>query len=381
MYWRRAVAVLVLLGGVVVPAMPAAPEVAPATVAVCPPAEPGTFQCLSEVLVDPRAAEVDPDKPIQGIKPKQLRRAYNFPAGDTVGKGKTIAIVVAFHAPTLENDLNAYSRRFDLPQCTVASGCLTIVNQTGGSTPPAVDTGWALEASIDVQMVHAVAPGAKIVVVEATNNSFTNLLAALDHARTRAPYISNSWGATETNFVTLFDHHFTDVPGISFFFSSGDIGGERLYPATSPFVVAVGGTKLWFDGGEFKRETGWSNGGGNCSDFEPASGPQAAHAGYAAVNCAGKRATPDIAAVADPPSGVAIYDSTPHDGHVGWFVMGGTSVSAPIIAARAAITGALVDQAYIYGNNIAYRDIKVGNNSNPCLPGYDLVTGRGSWTR
>jgi subtilase family serine protease len=77
---------------------------------------------------------------------------------------------------------------------------------------------------------------------------------------------------------------------------------------------------------------------------------------------------------------VSVYDSTRYQGQKGWWQVGGTSASSPMIAARAADVGAVVDSAYVYGNNITYRDITSGNNGASCLDGYDLVTGRGSWT-
>jgi len=98
------------------------------------------------------------------------------------------------------------------------------------------------------------------------------------------------------------------------------------------------------------------------------------------VNCAGKRATPDVSLDADPASGLSVYDSTRYQAQKGWWVVGGTSASSPMVAARAAVAGSVVNSTYIYGGNISYRDITIGNNGASCRVGYDLVTGRGSWT-
>ncbi len=181
----------------------------------------------------------------------------------------------------------------------------------------------------------------------------------------------------------IFEHHFSQVeaPGVSFFFGSGDTGAPGIYPAMSPSVVAVGGTTLRFKaGGKLKSETGWSGSGGGCSFVMTASAVQPAYPQYPNVSCAGKRASPDLSLLGDPATGAAVYTTEPINGHSGWLVLAGTSLSTPMIAARAAGTGQLVNQSYVYGANILFRDIRRGNNGFPCTTGYDLVTGRGSWT-
>ena len=140
------------------------------------------------------------------------------------------------------------------------------------------------------------------------------------------------------------------------------------------------GTTLRFDGsGNLTGESGWSSSGGGCSAYEPVSSAQSGFNQYAQVNCAGKRATPDVSLDADPSSGVSVYDTTRYQGQQGWFRVGGTSASSPMWAGRSAGAGAVVDAAYVYGNSISYRDITSGNNGAGALVGYDLVTGRGSW--
>ena len=314
-----------------------------------------------------------------GLSPARIKSAYGFPTSVNAGAGQTIAIVDAFNDPTAEADLNVFSTKFGLPQCTTANGCFQKVNQTGGTTYPKTDAGWALEISLDIQWAHAIAPGAHILLVEATSNSFTNLLIAEDYAAAHAGYVSNSWGAPEWSGETAHDSHFVHA-GVSFFVSSGDAGTPAEYPSSSPGVISVGGTTLHFSGGSLTSETGWNGSGGGCSTYETAPAAQAAFAEYGGLGCAGMRATPDISLDADPASGVAVYDSTKYGGKKGWFKVGGTSASAPMIAARSAIVGVVVDSAYIYGGAITYRDITIGNNGAACLPGADLVTGRGSWT-
>jgi len=314
-----------------------------------------------------------------GLTPATVERAYSFPTTQT-GAGTTIAIVDAYNDPSAESDLGVFSTQFGLPPCTTANGCFTKVNQSGGTKYPRTNSGWALEISRDIQWAHAVAPGAKILLVEAASNSFTNLMAAEDYASAHAQYVSNSWGGSEFSGESAYDTHFART-GVSYFVSSGDNGAPANYPSASPNVISVGGTTLHFDSnGALTGETGWSSSGGGCSTYETANSAQSTFSQYGHVSCNGKRATPDVSLDADPASGVSVYDSTPYNGQTGWFAVGGTSVSSPIWAARSADTGALVNAGYVYGNAITFRDITVGNNGNPCLTGLDLVTGRGSWT-
>jgi subtilase family serine protease len=313
-----------------------------------------------------------------GLSPATIKSVYAFSTSSTAGAGKTIAIVDAYDDPTAESDLNVFSSQFGLPACTTANGCFHKVNQTGGSAYPRKDAGWALEISLDVQWAHAIAPGAHILLVEASSNSFTNLLAAEDYAKGHAQYVSNSWGAGEFSGENSYDSHFSQS-GVSFFVSSGDAGLPAEYPSSSPNVISVGGTTLHFSGSNFTSETGWSGGGGGCSVYENATAAQAAFSQYSHVSCAGKRATPDVSLDADPASGVSVYDSTRYQGQSGWFKVGGTSASAPMWAARSADGATTVNSAYVYGNSISFRDITQGNNGASCLVGFDLCSGRGSW--
>ncbi|HEV8698807.1 MAG TPA: S53 family peptidase [Candidatus Limnocylindrales bacterium] len=307
-----------------------------------------------------------------GLSPATIKSAYNFSTSQTAGAGETIAIVDAFDHPSIEADLAVFSTQYGLPACTTANGCFTKVNQNGGSSYPRKNAGWALEIALDVEWAHAIAPGAKILLVEATSNSFANLLAAEDYAKTHAQYVSNSWGAAEFSGETSYDSHFAQS-GVSFFVSSGDNGTPAEYPSSSPNVISVGGTTLHLNG--TVSETGWSGSGGGCSVYESKAAAQTT----GSVNCNGKRATPDVSLDADPASGVSVYDSFRYQGQAGWWTVGGTSASAPMWAGRSAVAGTTVNAAYVYGNSITYRDITSGNNGASCLPGFDLVTGRGSW--
>jgi len=314
-----------------------------------------------------------------GLSPSVIKSVYNFPTSPTAGAGKTIAIVDAYDDPTAEQDLNVFSSQYGLPPCTTANGCFKKVDQTGGTHYPRKNAGWALEISLDIQWAHALAPGARILLVEANSNRFADLLAAEDYAKAHAEYVSNSWGGSEFSGESAYDYHFSQ-PGVSFFVSSGDNGAPAEYPSSSPNVISVGGTSLHFDSsGNFLGETGWSGSGGGCSQYEAATSAQRSFGEYPQVNCRGQRATPDVALDADPASGVSVYDSTRYQGQSGWFTVGGTSASAPMWAAISADSGTVVDSAHVYSEpSSQFRDITSGNNGFPCLVGYDLVTGRGS---
>jgi hypothetical protein len=344
----------------------------------CPGSPMGTADCHALVAADAGGTPLASISPT-GLSPATIKSVYSFPMSSTAGAGQTIAIVDAYDDPNAESDLGVFSSQFGLPACTTANGCFRKVDQTGGTRYPRTNAGWALEISLDIQWAHAIAPGAKILLVEATTNSFANLLAAEDYAKTHAQYVSNSWGASEFSGEASYDSHFTQS-GVSFFVSSGDAGLPADYPSASPNVISVGGTTLHFSGSTFTGETGWSSGGGGCSAYETANPAQAAFGGYAQVNCAGKRATPDVSLDADPASGVSVYDTVRLQGQSGWFKVGGTSASSPMWAARSADAGVPVNAAYVYGNGITYRDITSGNNGAACLIGFDLCTGRGSWT-
>lgn len=345
--------------------------------AVCGTPSPDSMRCHSQVIVGSDHVTPLAATSPSGLSPTQIKTAYTFSTSMSAGAGMTIAIVDAYDDPTAEKDLSVFSSQYGLPACTTANLCFAKVNQTGGTSYPRANSGWALEISLDIQWAHAIAPGAKILLVEAKSANSGDLYAAEDYASVHATYVSNSWGGSESSSETASDIHFT-TPGVSYFVSSGDSGLPAQYPSSSPNVISVGGTTLTFNSsGSLTSETGWSSGGGGCSTYESAtSSAQSASAGL----CGTKRATPDVSLDADPASGVSVYDSTRYSGQAGWFVVGGTSASSPMWAARSADSGAQVNSAYVYANNISYRDIVSGGNTAGCSTGFDLCSGRGSWT-
>jgi subtilase family serine protease len=340
---------------------------------VCGLALVGDARCIAWVRPNASSSPV-------GLSPVTMKAAYGFSTSNTIGAGKTVALVDAYDDPTAANDLSVFSSQFGLPACTTANGCFTKVSQTGTKTYPSANAGWALEISLDIEWAHAIAPGAKILLVEAKTSSFTNLMAAEDYAAAHANYVSNSWGGSEFSGEKSYDSHFVHS-GVVFFVSAGDAGLPAEYPSASPNVISVGGTLLTFNtNGTLASETAWTDGGGGCSSFETANAAQSGYSGYAQVNCAGKRATPDVSLDAAPNSGAAVYDTTKYSGQSGWWQVGGTSLSSPMWAARSADAGVVDNAAYVYANNLTFRDITSGNNGAACLAGFDLCSGRGSWT-
>jgi subtilase family serine protease len=356
------------------PAKPAPPGAAHRSVKVCATA-PDAAACHSWVRLD-----VTPQATPSGYGPTDLRSAYNLTASGSAAQ--TIAIVDAFDDPTAEADLGVYRSQYGLPACTTANGCFRKVDQNGRTHYPRKDAGWALEISLDLDMASAICPSCHLLLVEAKTNSFANLGAAENQAAAQgANVISNSWGgsdASDATYGAYFNH-----PGVAITVSSGDSGYGVQYPASSHFVTAVGGTTLNpGGGGRGWTESAWSGAGSGCSAFNTAlSGAASANTGCA------RRAVADVSAVADPGTGVAVYDTTPYQGRTGWFVVGGTSASAPIIAGVYALAGneSSIDNNYPYAHSGSFFDITSGSNGSCPTPqwctagtGWDGPTGLGT---
>jgi subtilase family serine protease len=344
---------------------------------VCPSAAPGEVRCHSFVRVDDAAQPLASAGP-SGYGPADLRIAYALGAASG-GVGQTIAIVDAYDDGNAESDLAVYRSQFGLPPCTTANRCFRKVDQNGGTAYPRGDMGWAEEISLDLDMASAICPNCKILLVEAKSNSFANLAAAVDQAaRLGATVISNSYGGGEYSGEVADQAHFNH-PGIAITASSGDNGYGVEFPAASQYVTAVGGTTLTKSGGTF-TETVWSGAGSGCSAYitKPAWQKD--------TGCA-KRTVADVSAVADPNTGVAVYDTYRlHPG--GWLVFGGTSVSAPIIGGVYALAGGLGTAAYgslSYSHPTSLNDITSGSNGScgssylcTAVTGYDGPTGNGT---
>ena len=346
---------------------------------VCPgPAVAGAARCHSQVVTDQKGSPNAASAP-SGYGPVQFRTGYGLTA--TGSSSTTIGIVDAYDDPNIESDLGVYSTQFQLPSCTTANGCFKKVNQTGGTSYPAKNAGWALEISLDVEIAHAVCPSCKILLVEATTNSFANLLTAEDYAVGHATIVSNSWGGGESSSETSNDSHFNHI-GTPITFSSGDGGYGVEYPAASQYVTAVGGTTLNLNtDNTYKSESVWSGAGSGCSAYEPKPTWQTD------AGC-GLRTVADVAADANPNTGAAVYDTVRYQGRSGWFQVGGTSLASPIIAAVYGLAGnatSTVDGQYPYLHKTSLHDVTSGSNgscggSYLCtgVVGYDGPTGNGT---
>lgn len=335
-----------------------------------------------------RVRSFSPNSGVGGFTPAQFRKAYGVDLLANNGAGITVAIVDAYGNPKAQADLKKYDKTFGLP----AANLTTVYPQGNVGT---VDLGWALETDLDVQMVHAIAPGAKIILEAAKSPTDADLYGAVKDAYTNhgATVISMSFGGNESAGETgaISDGVFAtgNAMGVSFTASSGDSGTGAQYPAASPYVTAVGGTSLnTHADGTYVSETAWNGSGGGLSASEHAPAYQAG------FNKNTKRGIPDVAMVADPNTGVAVYDSFGYNGQKGFFVLGGTSVAAPMFAGVLALvnqgrTSTLKNaDTQIYATAKAnyatdFHDITSGSNGscgNVCNAhkGYDYVTGLGS---
>jgi hypothetical protein len=345
----------------------------------CGDAMPGYVRC--HALKKVQAANANGIVPFAttpgGLNPVDLISAYKLPT--TGGTGLTIAIVDAMDAVNAESDLATYRSQFGLPACTTANGCFRKVNQNGAASPlPAGDSGWAEEISLDIDMASAICPSCHILLVEATSPTTANLGAAVNTAVSLgATVVSNSYGGSESSTDPTTTTQFYSHPGVGIFASSGDGGFGVEYPAASTAVMAVGGTHLvrntstrgWI-------ETVWgtaanTNGGAGsgCSTVEPLPSFQT----QATTGCA-RRAVADVSAVADPATGVSVFDTVSG----GWLVFGGTSVASPVVASIFALTGhGTVGPAFAWQNTGDFFDVLTGTNGS--CGGTQLCTARAGW--
>jgi len=345
---------------------------------VCSAAGYRSMSCRSLVRTDIRAAFTP-----SGYGPSQLLKAYNLTsAAGTNGVGQTVAIVDAYDDPKAKADLGVYRTQFGLPPCTTANGCFLKINQLGSPSPlPATNKGWAEEISLDLDMVSAICPKCDILLVEANSTFGSDLYTAVDTAATTcaAQVVSNSWGGSEYSSETS-DETFFNHPGVPIVFASGDSGSQQSYPPASAYVTSVGGTTLSFNGSGYS-ETVWSGSGSSCSAY--ISQPTWQN-GVDTAGC-GRRMDNDVAAEADPATGVAVYDTALGDS--GWMVFGGTSVATPIIASVYALAGngnTINDGRYSYSHTASLNDILSGINGAcgtiicNAGPGWDGPSGNGT---
>ena len=323
-----------------------------------------------------------------GLRPQDLHAAYGLPS--SASSAQTVALVDAYNDPTAEADLKGYSEEFGLPECTTGNGCFKQVNQNGeaGNLPfpkttaeleaarkgtrfkreeAAEAIGWGLEISLDIEIAHATCESCHVLLVESNEPSYEDLEKAEKSAATLgAGEISNSWAGPEVGetpeleSASPFNHK-----GIVITAAAGDDGylnwdaesaserGYANFPASSPHVVAVGGTRLSLGtGSAWAGETVWNGDhatGGGCSVVFTAQPWQQSLADWSTVGCESKRAVADVAADADPYTGVAVHDTSPECEYryeeakvkhvLYWCTIGGTSLASPLIASTFALAG------------------------------------------
>ncbi|KUL38576.1 peptidase S8 [Streptomyces sp. NRRL F-4489] len=341
------------------------------------PAAPGYMACNAVARTDVKPhLSLSRGLTPSGFGPADLQSAYKLPAN--AGSGQTVAIVDAYDDPNAEKDLAAYRKQYGLPDCTTANGCFKKVDQNGGTKYPKADAGWAGEISLDVDMVSAACPQCHILLVEANSANMDDLGAAVNRAVAMgAKYVSNSYGGSEDSTDATSDEKYFKHPGVAITVSSGDSGYGTEYPAASQYVTAVGGTSLkksstargWTES-VWGTSAGGEGAGSGCSQYD------AKPAWQKDTGCA-KRTVADVAAVADPATGLAVYDSYQASG---WNVYGGTSASAPFIAGVYALAGAPgatdTPASYPYAHASALNDVTGGANGS-CSPSYLCTAGSG----
>jgi subtilase family serine protease len=318
-----------------------------------------------------------------------LRSIYHL---SNLNEKGIVAIVDAYDYPTALNDFNTFSGQYGLrqqssPDVTSPTNAVFQVVYAGG-TKPAANSDWSLEAALDIEYAHAMAPDAKILLVEANSSSRKDMFAAVRMAghiigqTTNMGEVSMSWECGTWAGETQYDTDF-QKKNVVYFAASGDTGGVPEYPSTSPNVVSVGGTTVMLNqNGSFASETGWSGSGGGIDTNETM--PSYQQVLSAKLN--GHRGVPDVSFDADPGSGVFVYTTTPYGGETGWFVIGGTSLACPCVAGLVNSAGhfkmsSLDELQGIYGalGSANFRDIVQGTaGSFSCSQGWDFVTGCGS---
>jgi subtilase family serine protease len=357
----------------------------------------GVMHCMSLKRTDVKAMTestlaVTPNATVSGYGPTQLQSAYNIAsAAASNGAGETVALVDAYDYPTAESDLATYRSQFGLSACSSSSGCFKKVSQTGSTTslPPAAPASddWTGEEALDMDMVSAVCPKCNILLVEATSPTTANLGTAVNEAVTLgAKFVSNSYGGSESSSDPTYDNSYYNHPGVVVTASSGDGGYGVEYPAASRYVTSVGGTAL----STASNSRGWTESVWSTSSTEGAgsgcSADDAKPTWQTDTGCS-KRTVSDVSAVADPATGVAVYDTYNNEG--GWNVYGGTSVASPLIAAVYALAGVPASGTYPasfpYAHTGNLNDVTSGSTAS-CSPaylctaevGYDGPTGLGT---
>ncbi len=327
-------------------------------------------RCFAQVRSDIRG--LGPNSTPAGYGPAQLQSAYALPSS-TNGAGQTVAIVDAYDDPNAEADLGVYRAQYGLPACTTANGCFKKVNQSGvQGSYPAKNGGWAEEESLDLDMVSANCPNCHIILVEANSATNANLGASVNEAISLgANVVSNSYGGSESGATNSNYNH----PGHIITASAGDSGTGAEQPCSYSTVVCVGGTTLnTASNSRGWSETAWADSGSGCSAYVTKPSWQTDK------GCT-NRSEADTSAVANPNTGVAVYDSYAYEGYEGWLVFGGTSVASPLIASVYALAGNAASENYAQsiwaaGGTSSLNDVTSGSNGK-CSKNYQYICNAG----
>jgi subtilase family serine protease len=357
---------------------------------------PGVMFCMALMRTDVRqrseASLGGSGAPVgDGYGPSSLQSAYNLTsASSSGGAGEAVAVVDAYNDPNAVRDLATYRSSWGLPACkaSTGAGCLSVVNQYGKASPlptNAGTSGWDVEESLDVDMVSAICPNCHIYLVEANAPTIYALGTSVNSAvnKLHAAFVSNSYGGAPGKKDATYDTDYYQHTGVAITASAGDSGFGLSYPAASRYVTSVGGTSLVQTRvGRGWTETVWNGTGGGCTGKYEA---RPTWQKYSFTQCA-YRLDNDVAAVADPNTGVAVYDTYSQGG---WLEVGGTSVSSPIIASVFALAGTpaagTYPTSYIYAHTSNLYDVTTGTNGTCKKPvwcnagtGYDGPTGWGT---
>ena len=334
-------------------------------------------------------ADVSPSTfgPVGGLQPADLQSAYGVTgSASSMGGNQTVAVIIAYarNATMLSNDINQYRSQFGLGSCTPSNGCLQVVNMGQPCSLWSLsclqaEQNWGIEARLDSEIVSAICPSCHIMIVAAADNGLTNLGNAVQYAASHgATVISNSFSVPETSSMSAYTSYW-NTPGVPNVVGAGDNGYGPGFPATSPNVIAVGGTSLIKLGGTWQSKV-WAGTGSGCSAF-------VAKPSWQTDSGCANRTVNDVSAVADPATGVAGYVSFLG----GWNVFGGTSVSAPIIAGMYALAGngsQVNNASSLYANASSFGQVVAMPNGNctvlylcddpGVMPGYTGPSGVGT---
>jgi hypothetical protein len=374
------------------PAQAPAPTLPPTRTAhACGDAAPGQVRCFAAVKPG-SARRSAPGRTVPGAGvaelpagygPADLASAYGLEGARDLGVGRTVAVVVAYDNPNAEADLAVYRQTYGLPACTTANGCFRKVNQRGAASPlPPGDAGWGVEIALDLQAASAACPRCRLLLVEGDDAFVDSIAEAVDTAvRLGATVVSNSYGTDEFGGMRALRSSYTH-PGVPLTAASGNWGFTAAqFPAVFAGVIAVGGTTLTRQASGGWAESAWWSAGSGCSAW-------VAKPRWQTDPHCQMRTTADVSAVADPETGLAVYDTYGLGADNGWIVVGGTSAATPIVAGVIALgpdPSRYGTARRFYDRSGTLRDV-VGGSNGYCggdylctgLPGYDGPTGLGT---